>query len=292
MAACSLPPRRLGTTALPDGRQLGWAEWGPEDGRPMLLCPGAAASRTVGLGTVELDSLGVRLVSVDRPGLGASTASPLRTPPDFATDIGELAARRGWRELGIVGCSQGAPFALACAAAGLAGAVALVAPVNEVARPETARLLSRQVHQLAELAALRPQEAEAFFAGFTPAAMRELILRNSPPCDRAVYQDPAFSAAHSRALALGFVQGSGGYARDTLLAMRSWGRDLSAITAPVDVWHGSEDRGHSPDPGELLTTRIPGAERRVVPGAGGSLLWTHACLILQRLLARSVRDGC
>ncbi|HLN65243.1 MAG TPA: hypothetical protein VK464_27290 [Symbiobacteriaceae bacterium] len=34
-------PVRLGQTRLPDGRRLGWAEWGPESGMPVLLCPGA-----------------------------------------------------------------------------------------------------------------------------------------------------------------------------------------------------------------------------------------------------------
>ena len=38
-------PVRLGETELPDGRWLGWAEWGPTDGTAVLLIPGAATSR-------------------------------------------------------------------------------------------------------------------------------------------------------------------------------------------------------------------------------------------------------
>ncbi|MGW3497131.1 hypothetical protein [Streptomyces sp. NPDC001020] len=38
-------PARLGHTLLPDGRRLAWAEWGPEEGTAVLLCPGAATSR-------------------------------------------------------------------------------------------------------------------------------------------------------------------------------------------------------------------------------------------------------
>ncbi|MFF3313761.1 alpha/beta fold hydrolase [Streptomyces sp. NPDC002952] len=68
---------------------------GPEDGTPVLLCPGAATSRSLGFGIADLDELGVRLVSVDRLGLGASTASPARTLSDFGADIAELADRRG-----------------------------------------------------------------------------------------------------------------------------------------------------------------------------------------------------
>ncbi|NUR84698.1 MAG: alpha/beta hydrolase, partial [Nonomuraea sp.] len=31
------PPLRTGAERLPDGRLLGWAEWGPPDGAPVLL---------------------------------------------------------------------------------------------------------------------------------------------------------------------------------------------------------------------------------------------------------------
>ncbi|MGI5526577.1 alpha/beta fold hydrolase [Streptomyces syringium] len=70
------PPERLGRTRLPDGRMLAWAEWGPADGLPVLLCPGGATSRWLGFGADAVDALGVRLVSVDRPGLGASDPAP------------------------------------------------------------------------------------------------------------------------------------------------------------------------------------------------------------------------
>ncbi|WP_245740086.1 hypothetical protein [Nonomuraea maritima] len=43
-------PARLGESRFPDGRLLGWAERGPPDGVPAVLCPGAATSRAV-LGT-------------------------------------------------------------------------------------------------------------------------------------------------------------------------------------------------------------------------------------------------
>ncbi|MBE1470123.1 hypothetical protein [Kibdelosporangium phytohabitans] len=40
-----IDPVRLGETRLADGRVLGWAEWGPPGGLPVLLSPGAATSR-------------------------------------------------------------------------------------------------------------------------------------------------------------------------------------------------------------------------------------------------------
>lgn len=68
-------PARRGETGLPDGRQLGWAEWGPVDGTVVLLIAGAATSRWLGVSAGVVESLGVRLISVDHPGLGVQSAA-------------------------------------------------------------------------------------------------------------------------------------------------------------------------------------------------------------------------
>ncbi|MEU7132962.1 alpha/beta hydrolase [Streptomyces sp. NPDC046261] len=281
-------PARLGECRLSDGRLLGWAEWGPPDGVPVLLCPGAATSRWLGFGAGVVEALGVRLVSVDRPGLGASTPAPGRTFADFAGDVRQLALLRG---LGprpaVVGNSQGAPFALACAEAGVASAVAVVSGADEVAAPEFAPVLPADLRDLVERTAYDPAGAEEFFAGFSADAMWGMVMAGSPPCDLAVYREPGFAVAYRRALDEAFTQGAAGYARDTVLAMGRWPFALDRITVPVDLWYGERDTSHSPDNGALLATRVPGADRRVVPDAGGALLWTHAEAILTSLLEKA-----
>lgn len=285
MAAFTADPARLGETRLPDGRLLGWAEWGPRDGVPVLLCPGAATSRRLGFGAGVVDALGVRLISVDRPGLGASTPAPGRTFADFAADVRALCALRGLGRPAVVGNSQGAPFALACAEAGVACALSLVSAADEVAAPEFAAALPAELRALTERAVRDPAATEEFFAGFDAEAMWDLVMGGSPVCDLAVYRGPEFSTAYRRALAEGFTQGAGaGYARDTVLAMGRWPFTLDAITVPVDIWYGEQDTSHSPDKGALLATRLPQAHRRVVPGIGGAVLWTHAEAILTSLL--------
>ncbi|MFE5089261.1 alpha/beta fold hydrolase [Streptomyces sp. NPDC056638] len=282
-----IEPLRIGTDQLPGGRLLGWAEWGPLDGVPVLLSPGAATSRHLGFGADVLDGLGVRLISVDRPGLGASSPLPRRTFDDFVDDIRTFA---GLRDLGrplMVGNSQGAPFALACAAAGAVGALAVVSGADEVAAPCFADALPGELRRLVDLAVSDPAAAEQVFAGFTPQAMWDMVMSGSPECDLAVYRQPAFVAAYRRALDEAFAQGADGYARDTVLAMGHWGIELSDIDVPVDLWYGEKDTGHSPDQGAELASRIPGAVRHLVPEAGGAVLWTHAGQVLSTLLERA-----
>ncbi len=256
-------PARLGESALSDGRWLGWAEWGPLDGVPVLLCPGAATSRWLGFGAGVVEALGVRLVSVDRPGLGVSTPVPGRTFSDFARDMRQLCVLRGLGDPVVVGNSQGAPFALACAAEGVASALAVVSGADEVAAPEFVSVLGADLRGLVERTACDPAGAEQFFAGFTADAMWDMVMAGSPGCDLAVYQDPDFAAGYRKALDEGFTQGAAGYARDTVLAMGRWPFALDDITVPVDIWYGAQDTSHSPDNGALLAARTPGAQHQM-----------------------------
>ncbi|ROQ71429.1 pimeloyl-ACP methyl ester carboxylesterase [Streptomyces sp. CEV 2-1] len=277
-------PVRIGTEQVAGGRLLGWAEWGPLDGVPVLLSPGAATSRHLGFGADVLDGLGVRLISVDRPGLGVSSPAPGRTFGDSVGDVRAFVALRGLERPLMVGNSQGAPFALACAAAGVVGALAVVSGADEVAAPRFADALPDELRHLVELAVSDPAAAEKLFAGFTPQVMWDMVMSGSPECDLAVYRQPAFAAAYRRALDEAFAQGADGYARDTVLAMGHWGIELSDIDVPVDLWYGEKDTGHSPDQGAGLTSRIPRAVRHLVPDAGGAVLWTHAEQVLSTLL--------
>ncbi|MFH8471783.1 alpha/beta fold hydrolase [Streptomyces sp. NPDC018000] len=283
-----IDPVRIGTEELPGGRQLGWAEWGPVDGVPVLLSPGAATSRHLGFGGDVVDGLGVRLISLDRPGLGASSPHPGRTFGDFADGIRAFAALRGLGRPLMVGNSQGAPFALACAAAGVVGALAVVSGADEIAAPCFADALPGELRRLVDLAVADPAAAEKVFAGLTPQTMWDMVMSGSPECDLAVYRQPAFEAAYRRALDEAFAQGAAaGYARDTVLAMGRWGIELPDIAVPVDIWYGEKDTGHSPDQGAGLAARIPGAVRHLVPQAGGAVLWTHAEQVLSTLLKRA-----
>ncbi|SFY45001.1 Pimeloyl-ACP methyl ester carboxylesterase [Streptomyces atratus] len=265
---------------------LGWAEWGPGNGVPVLFSPGAATSRHLGFGADVLDGLGVRLISVDRPGLGVSSPAPGRTFGDFVDDVRAFAGLRGLGRPLMVGNSQGAPFALACAAAGAVRALAVVSGADEVAEPGFADVLPEELRRLVGLAVADPAAAERVFAGFTPQGMWDMVMSGSPECDLDVYRQPAFAAAYRRALDEAFAQGAAGYARDTALAMGRWGIGLSDIAVPVDLWYGEKDTGHSPDQGGRLASRIPGAVRHLVPEAGGAVLWTHAEQVLSTLLGR------
>lgn len=251
---------------------------------PGTASPGAATSRSLGFGFAELDRLGVRLISVDRPGLGASGPDPGRGFDSFAEDLRRLTEHLGLGRPPLVGNAQGAPFALAAASAGVVSGLAVVSGADEVAAPELADALPVELRGLVDTVAADRAAAEAVFAGFDAGRMWRLVMSVSPASDLAVYRSPAFAAAYRKAMGEAFAQGSAGYAVDTVLAMGRWSIDLAAIRVPVWLWYGAEDTSHSPDNGAWLASRIPGARRELVDGIGGALLWTHAGPILRKLL--------
>ncbi len=279
-------PSRRGKTKLAHGRSLGWAEWGDEHGRPVLLFPGAGTSASLGFGGELLDRMEIRLISVDRPGLGLSDPAPDRTLLSWADDIAALIDARTLGSTPVVGFSQGAPFALACASQGVVRAAALVSGSDELAAPELHEQLPNELRELVDRVVLEPDASEAWFREMNPARMWSMVTAGSSPEDRTVYLQPTFATAYRRALNEGFSHGPSGYARDTVLAMSPWPFELDSIKVPVDLWYGARDHSpvHSPDLGKSLARRLPNARRTVVADAGASLLWTHASEILHRLL--------
>jgi pimeloyl-ACP methyl ester carboxylesterase len=60
--------------------------------------------------------LHVRVLTIDRPGVGGSDPQPGHRIVDWSSDVLVLADALGLERFGVVGWSAGAPYALACAA--------------------------------------------------------------------------------------------------------------------------------------------------------------------------------
>jgi pimeloyl-ACP methyl ester carboxylesterase len=278
-------PERRGTVQVAPERRMAWSEWGPPDGVPVLLSPGAGTSSSLGFATDALVRLRARLIGIDRPGLGGSDASPKRTLLDGAADIRALTTALSLERPAIVGFSQGAPLALACAAAGAVSAAAVVSGTDELAAPALDGTRPPMLQQHVELAKSDPAAVEAMFRSMTPAMLVDMV-NGSPEADLAVYRDPAFATAFAAAVEEAFVRGPDGFARDALLVMQRWPFDPAEIRVPVHLWYGGLDASpfHSPDHGASLARRIPGAAHTVIEGSAGAILWTHGAEILAALL--------
>ena len=86
------------TIRLADGRNLSYEDVGAPNGTPILYCHGVPSSRVewhMWGNQAMLEQLGVRLIAIDRPGVGSSTFQPKRHLSDWPADITALADQLG-----------------------------------------------------------------------------------------------------------------------------------------------------------------------------------------------------
>jgi hypothetical protein len=91
------------TIILPDGRKLGYAQYGLLTGRPVLYLNGRPGSRLEDASYNELSlKLGARIIAADRPGMGWSSPHPGRTLLDYPKDLEQLAKHLELDEYGVL----------------------------------------------------------------------------------------------------------------------------------------------------------------------------------------------
>jgi len=104
------------TIELRDGRALAYAEYGVSSGSVLLYFHGGADSRLEAkFLSMPAERAGIRLIGIDRPGMGRSTFKAGRRVVDWPDDVVELADALRIERFAVVGISGGGPYALACA---------------------------------------------------------------------------------------------------------------------------------------------------------------------------------
>ena len=90
------PSTRDRTLTLQDGRTLGYAEYGDPDGAPGFYFHGHPGSRLEAqLADHAARAVGIRVVALDRPGYGLSSAQPRRRILDWPHDVAQAADTLG-----------------------------------------------------------------------------------------------------------------------------------------------------------------------------------------------------
>lgn len=234
----------------------------------------------------------IRLIAVDRPGVGGSDPKPGRSVADWASDVEELAERLGVDRFGVSGLSAGGPYALACAAR-LEGRVESVALIGAVGRLDQPGFVDQMHTARAWRLANRLPGAMAFLYSASghltrrnPALAQKLVAANFPKIDREVVNRPDLAPrlqhAYVEATSSG---GSRGLAEDMQVVLAPWGFDPAEILAPVFVFHGRRDAIAPPAHAEHWIETLPDARPVWFEDAGHLLIEDHAEEVLDALAA-------
>jgi len=274
-----LPPRFEGTFRLKDGRKLGYAEYGPADGRPILWFHGTPGGRRqIAPRARELATRRrVRLIAIERPGIGDSTSHSYGSLADWAADIQAFCNAKDIDLFAVCGLSGGGPYALACAyylqdrvvAASILGGVApstgtdaakggvstltrALSPVARRLRVPLNRLLLRLIRRL------EPHVDKSMDA----------FARFMPPGDQLVFEDPAIRAMFADDILLASRDQMQAMLHDVVIFGRDWGFELGEIDTPVYLLYGDADNIVPLEHGRHMAQRLANAELRVREGEG------------------------
>ena len=285
-----MTPKVDDVVVLPDGRKLGYAEWGIADGTPVLYLPGTPTSRLYALPVDPLEQEGIRLIAIDRPGYGKSDAKDGLTLLGFVPDLLALADARGIDRFVVAGMSGGGPWAMATAYAA-PDRVTVCGMLAGTDRLWTFTDLPGQIGGLVTAANTDPQAARAALEQMMTARASDAAAdaESGPPgmskVDRRVWESSpelrtriasAFSETPVDRLA-------GAFARDMVLVVTDWGFDVAAVKPEVHLWYGEHDANaaHSPDKGRTLAKLLPNARHFLQPDDGTFVFWTKAREILR-----------
>ncbi|MFT4009088.1 MAG: alpha/beta hydrolase [Nocardioidaceae bacterium] len=267
------PPALEQRVRLEDGRKLGYAVFGDPSPEETIFwlhgTPGARRQIPVDARAYAEDNR-LRIVGIDRPGVGWSTQHVYDNVLGFADDLRQLADDLAVERFHVVGLSGGGPYALAAGSAlpdrvkslGILGGVAPTVGPDAVwgglvtlARP-IPRPLVRLVRLPAGQALSMLIRAGAPMVGLGLDAGRAV----TPPGDfrtrgaadvRSMFADDLVNGAQRQFSAV---------FSDVLMFTQDWGFRLSQVTVPVRWWHGRADHIVPYRHGKHVVSRLPDAE--------------------------------
>jgi pimeloyl-ACP methyl ester carboxylesterase len=290
---------------LPDGRQLGYAEYGDPSGRPVLFFHGIPGSRYdatwPGHDEIARDA-GVRMLAVERPGMGLSDPMPERGIADWPADIAALTEALGIERFGLMAYSGGAPYLVACALAMpervttaclVSGAVPGLNERGEIdalpATWESLRALAKDAANLSERLEsllIMPMSGMAHWLKKDPEAYLTRHLRGFCQADKDTLAQPAARQTLIRVWQEGFRQGPAGEVHDMTIGMRQWGLDLTQVGIPVYQWQGDADVMVTLQRSRYYPKQIPDCRVTVCKGEGHfSLFANYFGQILEQIQA-------
>lgn len=283
---------------LSDGRKLGYDEYGVSNGKPLFYFHGSPSSRvesTLYVSDELIKSLGVRLIAVDRPGLGLSNFQPNRLILDFPKDILALADHLNIEHFAIVAYSLGGPYGLACAFSvpERLTKVGIMSGAAMFTKPELMKTVNEGTRKFLTMPRESPFASRLFLGmmmGVMPRLAPKQFIAGAasvlPEVDRQIVDsDPDFQQGFIHMVREATRHGTRGVFHESLLSVTDYGFRLQEIRAAVLLWHGEADQNIPVEMARFAASTIPKCEAKFYPEEGHlSLFKKYAKELIRELV--------
>jgi len=242
-------------------------------------------------------SLGIRIISPDRPGISGSSMQPDRKLSDWPSVVERLVDDLGLGDFRILAISGGAPYAYATAVAipERVRAIAIAGGVIPFAELKDFKGLLPLYRWMLAFYRDRPQLlrqlfrlARPFLSFRAPVRLRPLLLKMLllRPCDAASLRDDAAFEAIFESQRRAWRASAEGVMIDAQIYAQPWGFAIEDVHVPVRLWHGIEDRAFAVRLAEEIANRFPNCKARFIQKEGHySLPIRHMREILEDLIS-------
>ena len=276
---------------LPDGRHLGYQEYGDRDGRPVFFFHGWIGSRLdFGPNDAVAKDLGIRVVSVDRPGCGASDFQPDRRLLNWPEDVAALADALGIESFGVCGHSFGGPYVAACARQlpSRVTAATIVAGISPVSDWEATRGMPALVRAALWAGGHAPALTRPYVALLAATTKKPELIKKGmrsmlPDSELALFEESRFDGFFEN-LGEMVKSGSKGAYRDAQVFLGDWGFDCRDIEVPVSLFYGTADKNVPMAMGEYYQQSIPNSKAVFYQDEGHFIMYSRASEILESLI--------
>ncbi len=280
----------------PDGRVVAWSESGVADGRPVLRVPGTPGCRfSIRADRTPWIERGLRVITTERPGYGASTRLEGRAFVEHSEDLVAILDNLGIDALPVYGASGASPHILDLAfrhpdrvsAATIAVGAAPLEPdeadhMIDLNALEYRLLTEGRFDEVWRVTSeVREQVLADPLGGFRSA------MESSTAADLAIIDDPTWQRGFVVALVEAISQGPGGWYDEGLAIHAPWDIDLAAIETDITWWHSDGDRNAPLSAARRLVEALPNARLHVWSDAGHLTAYLHETEVLDELLARA-----
>lgn len=270
-------PALEGTVAVRDDRRLSFAEYGSTHGPAVIWMhgtPGARRQIPVEARAYAREH-GIRLIGIDRPGIGSSTTHLYPNIGDWTEDLTLFADTLGIDTMRVIGLSGGGPYALAAGHAlpDRVHGVAVLGGVAPTVGPDAADggIIQFAVRLAPALATVRVPLGIALTQTIRlvkplAGAGLDAYAAFQPPGDKNLLARPEFKAMFLDDLLNGSRFQTSAPLNDLVLFTRDWGFELGDIAVPVRWWHGDDDHIVPFAHGQHVVDRIPDATLATING--------------------------